>query len=598
MKTVSFLVTNFLFSILAVLPLFFIMVVLNLPVNSELNERIILLFILAVPVLILFLSTAGLKKILIQPGLQEEKEVYNLNILFVIIFFVAVLAVFIINIILYSSFFISYYFLVAIIILISHAFIIFYLFYSKYRGSGHPVSIVTVMLIPFITAVYLFSLQSPCSAETETAVQPVLKPSPKTLIMCIDGLSSNILDPYMEENQDGFFHLAASQGVYAGLETLFPTHSPVIWTTIASGMPPVNHGVLSFGRYRLFNQDAKGFALLPKYAGLSKYFYLLTRAGLAGFYPNMSWDIKEPRIWDIMSNAGYEITVVNYPVSLPPSVINGFFLSETEFMTNFRDISYERVYPKAMKSDTEDFLKRSREEGEGIFKAEYMPFINSRDKHSIELAQRFFLSDYSILKTAEYIRSVKNPSSDADIVYIHGLDGNSHLFYGDYFSEIRERKRASDTYLGRYLRFIEDWMTCYIEEHDEDIMVFIFSDHGFVEKGLLGSIADPFKPYLQGIHENAPAGVFMAWGEDIDRESSPDNLSVYDILPTLLYYYNLPISREFKGNVMDIFALDGERKEIESYRGIKKDLYIKEKEIDEKSLRKNEEMLKSLGYMN
>ncbi len=599
MKIFSFFITNLLFSIIAINPVLLIVIVLNLPVNPSLNDRMYLLFFLIMPVFILFCFFAFIKRFTSGggPG-PARKEVFYLNLLFAGLFTLMVLVLSVYNIFIYSGFFKPAYYLIAGILIINQLFLVYYLYYSKYHGPEHPISIVTVMLIPFIFLFCFLSIQPAISDydEIKTPLSSYL--THKTVIFCIDGLSSNILDEYTDEKNNGFFCNARDKGIYKRLQTIFPTHSPVIWTTVASGETPLNHGIIGFGRYRFFGAKSGGFSIFPKFMGMSKYFYLLSKAGIAAFYPNMSYDVRVPRIWDIMSSAGFSLSVINYPVTLPPSIVNGAVISETEFITNFDSLAFESIYPPEIKSDITEFLKNTEPAAHEMFSRQFRDILAGRDRYSAELAERFFVSDFKIMKMADKIRSLLKPESNVDIIYIHGLDGSSHLFFDDFFNKINKGNNPGSTYLGKYLGFIEKEIEDYLKNYGEDCTVFILSDHGFESKGFIGSISDPLKPYLQGIHENAPDGVFMAYGKDIDRDKCPGNLSVYDITPTLLFYFGLPVSDDFAGTPHDIFKVNRQIRHIESYRALERNAFVKRIKIEEEELRENENMLKSLGYIN
>jgi len=436
--------------------------------------------------------------------------------------------------------------------------------------------------------------------ESKTELPTIEHLDHKVVIFCIDGLSPDILDKYMEEYDSGLFSNVARNGIYSNMATIYPTHSPVIWTSVATGELPINHGIIGFGRYRFFYGDSVGFSAFPRYCGLSKYFYLISKTGLVEFQPNLSTHIKVPMIWDILSNAGYSLHVINYPVSLPPSEINGIFLSETEFVIHFTDILYENIYPPDLKDHIQTTCEKLETKGTSIFDNQFDILLKDRDIYSKRLAKRFFVNDYKILNLAlELLKDYQSThKSNIDIIYSHGLDASTHLFYKDFYSDLENGLSISDTYLGNYMNFIEDTLSRYITEIDEEYTVFIMSDHGFHAKGILESITNLFKQHLQGIHESAPEGVFMAFGKDIVRNESIDKPSVYDIAPTLLYHLNLPVSKDFPGGALDIFEKANPVLEIDSYRGSTKEFYIREIMIKDEDLTTHESVLKSLGYIN
>ena len=85
------------------------------------------------------------------------------------------------------------------------------------------------------------------------------------------------------------------------LETFNPMISPLIWTTLATGRSPVDHGVADFQE------------LDPK-----------TRARL----PISGWSRKVPAIWNVASAKGLKVGVVGWWATWPAEKVNGFFVSD------------------------------------------------------------------------------------------------------------------------------------------------------------------------------------------------------------------------------------------------------------------------------
>lgn len=62
---------------------------------------------------------------------------------------------------------------------------------------------------------------------------------------------------------------------------------------------------------------------------------------------------------------------------------------------------------------------------------------------------------------------------------------------------------------------------------------------------------------VEGSHEYQRNAVFMAYGPDIKKGKA--NIEIYDIAPTLLHMYNIPISKEMDGKVLkEIFKKNSE----------------------------------------
>ena len=75
-----------------------------------------------------------------------------------------------------------------------------------------------------------------CGSDAQEEVAPLL-------VVGIDGLDPVILGELLEAGRVPTFQRFVDEGSLGRLQTMVPTFSPVIWTTIATGQPPEAHGV-------------------------------------------------------------------------------------------------------------------------------------------------------------------------------------------------------------------------------------------------------------------------------------------------------------------------------------------------------------------
>lgn len=72
----------------------------------------------------------------------------------------------------------------------------------------------------------------------------------RLFLIGVDGASWNVLDPLLEDGQLPHFKELIERGVTANLRSVDPVISPSVWTTVATGRTPQDHGVLFFGETR------------------------------------------------------------------------------------------------------------------------------------------------------------------------------------------------------------------------------------------------------------------------------------------------------------------------------------------------------------
>src|SRR5437763_11909230 len=146
----------------------------------------------------------------------------------------------------------------------------------------------------------------------------------RTVIFGVDGLTFRVLHPLIEQGKLPNFQKLALEGCEAILESKYPPLTPPAWTALSTGLKPANHGVYDFWTYD--DQQERGTARKS---------HVLTRrkGGKA--------------IWNILSEYGKQVLVLNVPATYPPEAVNGFMVSG--YMTPSADVDF--TYPSAFKEE-------------------------------------------------------------------------------------------------------------------------------------------------------------------------------------------------------------------------------------------------------
>jgi predicted AlkP superfamily phosphohydrolase/phosphomutase len=72
------------------------------------------------------------------------------------------------------------------------------------------------------------------------------QPPMKVLVLGFDGASWDTIEPLIQAGKLPILERLRSESAWGPLETFKPTKSPVIWTSIATGMTMEKHGILDF----------------------------------------------------------------------------------------------------------------------------------------------------------------------------------------------------------------------------------------------------------------------------------------------------------------------------------------------------------------
>ena len=117
----------------------------------------------------------------------------------------------------------------------------------------------------------------------------------RVLLVGIDGASFRVITPLSQDGQLPHLRELARHGIHGKLRAHMPLWSPRIWTSIASGKNPEKHGILGFVHDQVLYR---------------------------------STDRKVHALWNIASDRGLSVGVVNWWDSYPPEKINGVMISD------------------------------------------------------------------------------------------------------------------------------------------------------------------------------------------------------------------------------------------------------------------------------
>ncbi len=180
----------------------------------------------------------------------------------------------------------------------------------------------------------------------------MLKSKRKVLLIGWDAADWKIIDQLMENGLMPAMKSLVDRGVRGRLATLDPPLSPMLWTSIATGVRPYQHGVLGF-----VEPDGEG-----------------------GVRPVSSHSRKVKAIWNMLSMEGYTSNVVGWWPSNPVESIKGCMVSnlfqqekkgkETMEMDNW-EMPEGTIYPERIR----DRMKEVRVHPYEITGNLVMPFV-------------------------------------------------------------------------------------------------------------------------------------------------------------------------------------------------------------------------------
>lgn len=371
--------------------------------------------------------------------------------------------------------------------------------------------------------------------------RPPESPRPRVLLVGIDGASPRVLDTMFAAGRLKNLRSIADRGSYGPLQSEEILLSPRVWTTMATGKVPDKHGILGWVKV---GTDVK-----------ADLFYGSDRRGLA--------------LWNILSDAGKSVAVVNWLVTYPPEIVNGVIVSDHALATEVEGKKYVGgIFAKSVGMDLntvqsaengvsavypEDWAPRALAPAhkEVVLTDVQNPFLETSPDFLFHDHRRNFRDFWEVDQrlASMTLEILKEKQPDVTMVLFQGIDRVSHSLFGclestakypENFHPTFEQRLNCQRALYDYYEFTDQLIGRLLESFDDDDLVMIVSDHGFEAV---------FNAYGTGGHDSADAkyGVCLAKGPRIRRDGTVLGTTVLDIAPTVLEWYGLPAAKDMDG---------------------------------------------------
>jgi predicted AlkP superfamily phosphohydrolase/phosphomutase len=367
---------------------------------------------------------------------------------------------------------------------------------------------------------------------------------PKVLMIGIDGADWRVLRPLMAAGKLPNFTRVVERGASGVLQSMEPTLSPALWTTVATGRPPSVHRISDFVETR---SDGR-------------------------YQPVTSDDRAAPAFWNLIGNLGdpgREVGVVAWLASWPAETVHGYLV--TSYLPYIYNWSTGRplkgtvvegiprqTYPDSLLAEVEPLKVKPQAVDRELLAGFYDPSAPARlGKDTAECVEGFLWS----LASDETYRRIglhlyRGHPVDLFAVYFGGIDVVSHRFwkftypdampYGADPAEIEILKNVIPAYYAYMDRIVGEFLPLL----DERTTLLILSDHGFKP------VFSPGKPTTSGHHRLE--GIVALYGRGIAPGRTLTGATLLDILPTVFALMGEPISRQLPGKVLaEAFALPG-----------------------------------------
>jgi len=381
----------------------------------------------------------------------------------------------------------------------------------------------------FLSLVGLLLLLAGCQSSSQPG---------RIMVLGFDGMDPQTVDLLMSEGKMPNFSKLRQNGAYGRLLSSKPLLSPIIWTTIATGKPPEEHGI---GHFVAVNEKT-GEQL-----------------------PVTSQMRKVKAIWDMFSNGGKKVGVVGWWATWPAESVNGTIVSDhtcyhflfTEGQTGAPDAT-GLIFPPSLQDTIVSMIKRPKD----LTLDEASPFVHV---NADEFGRAFDFNDELshfkwALATAQSYERIglylwKEEHPDLLMVYVEGTDSVAHLF-GHLFRAqglagelAAQQQRYGDTVEAMY-RYADEILGKYMAAMDDQTTLVVLSDHGF-ELGALPE--DPSKLRdMRRVSEkyHRIEAILYLYGNRVKPRTRLDQPSLLDVTPTLLALAGLSPAADMPGRVL------------------------------------------------
>lgn len=262
----------------------------------------------------------------------------------------------------------------------------------------------------------------------------------KVFVIGIDGATLDLVGPWAEQGKLPTFSRIIREGVYGHLKSTFPPLTPPAWTSSLTGKNPGKHNIFDFFKHEPGSYKKK-----------------IVSTG----------DRKSEAIWNILSDQGKKVGLLNVPVTYPPEKIKGFIV--TGLLTP--SLESEFAYPPWLKDELLKVLDyKIGIDLRKLIKGDEDAFLNEVS----EVTEKKREALWYLLKKFEL---------DCFMIVFSALDPLQHFFwrfidenYPQYYLDGHVKYR--DAILNHYKlldRIIGDLLAAV--GHESSLL--IYSDHGF-----------------------------------------------------------------------------------------------------------------------
>ncbi len=418
---------------------------------------------------------------------------------------------------------------------------------SRQVGSGRRPSRMILTIFPLIAVMSACGRSNRSSvtsqperrAAVESADSPRrtrvhLESRPRVILIGWDGADWSLLDRLAGTGRMPNVSRLVAEGRTARLKSFVPILSPIVWTSIATGLTPDLHGVLDFQEI-----DRESGAAVP-ISGRSR---------------------RTAAIWNIASQQGLRVGVVGWWATHPAEEVNGFFVSDRASAILLEGAREGLAYPVSLDPGVRRVI-----EAEGrIADSDLHPYFAMTEEAIAAERRRGgglenpMVAMARILGATRTVQRIARDLYDRDrpdltAVYFEGTDAIGHVFasyapprlacvsegdFSRYSGTVEAYYAMIDEILGQWMR----------RAREDGATLLLCSDHGF-KWGEDRSCTRSSLNWTTAAFWHRLDGILAVWGARVLPAATRGDASVYDLAPTISALLGLPQDPKMPGRAL------------------------------------------------
>ncbi|MEZ4716472.1 MAG: alkaline phosphatase family protein [Caldilineaceae bacterium] len=266
-------------------------------------------------------------------------------------------------------------------------------------------------------------------------------PKARVLVIGLDGATFDLIKPWAAEGRLPTLARLMDGGAHGSLHSTIPPMTGPAWTTFATGVNPGKHDL---------------------------YDWIAREAGTYHFLPTTALDCKTPTVYELLSQVGRSVCVMNVPMTFPPKPVNGVVVSGLPAPDLESGVTYRRrSWTRSGRTWATTFSTRT-------------PARLTRTRASTPFSRLYRTTDLRV-ETLAYLRG--RSDWDFAMVVFNGTDTISHAMWKfmDSSHPLHDPAKAKKygNAIRDYYSYVDAKLAAIVDELDDDTTLIIMSDHGF-----------------------------------------------------------------------------------------------------------------------